>query len=309
LTVKKLNFLLTKKIGFVISIIDQILTEEQTMNKNHLGKQILLVVVIFILAPAIPGSTYAGITGPEAGKSPTKIEQIKKAGKLVIGTSADYPPYEFHMLSEKEGELVGIDIDIARVIARELGVKLEIKDLVFSKIFDALDAGEIDIAIAGLHPTEERKKIAIFSDIYYQAIQSIIIRKDNADKIKTIEDLRGKKVGVQKDTIQEKMVKNQIEGADFEVRETIEELIIILKKRLVDAAVLEEPVADSYAHRDKNFMTIQCKKFPDKLGSAIAVKKGDDDLLVEINRILAKLIKEDKIKEFVEAAKMLSNKL
>lgn len=279
------------------------------MNKNHLGKQIFLGVVIFILALAIPGSTYAAATGPEAGKGAAKIEKIKKAGKLVIGTSADYPPYEFHMLSEKEGELVGIDIDIARVIAQELGVELEIKDLVFSKIFEALDSGQIDIAIAGLHPTEERKKIASFSDTYYQAIQSIIIRKDNADKIKTIEDLRGKKVGVQKDTIQEKMAKVQIGDAEFEVRETIEEIIIILKKRLVDAAILEEPVADSYAHRDKNFMTIQCKKFTDKLGSAIAVKKGNDDLLKEINRILAKLKKENKIKEFVEAAKMLSNKL
>jgi ABC-type amino acid transport substrate-binding protein len=277
------------------------------MNKNHLDKRVFFVVIISLFVLTIPHLTFAGAPGLEKGA--TKIEKIKEAGKLVVGTSADYPPYEFYLLSDKEGELVGIDIDIAKVIAREMGVELEIKDLIFSKIFDALDSGQIDIAIAGLHPTEERKKVANFSDIYYMAIQNIVIRKDNSETIKTSEDLRGKKVGVQKDTIQQAMTMSLIEGAEFEVRETIEELIIILKKGLVDAVILEEPVAESYVHRDKSFMSIQCKKFTDKLGSAIAVKKGDDDLLAEINRILAKLKKEGKINEFVESAKVLSNKL
>lgn len=238
----------------------------------------------------------------------TKIEKIKKSGQLVIGTSADYPPYEFHMLNDKDGELVGIDIDIAKVIAEELGVKLVIKNIIFSKIFDALDAGQIDIGIAGLHPTEARKKIASFSDIYYQAIQSVVIHKDNSNAINTIEDLRGKKVGIQKDSIQEDMARSQIAGAEFVVRETIEELVIVLQKGLVDAVILEKPVAESYVKRTKSFMTIQCKKFDSVLGSAIAVKKTDADLLKEINRILKKLKDENKINEFVENAKVMSSK-
>lgn len=270
------------------------------INKKFLRNQLFVAVVIAGLMLLIPQMTV--------GSEPGKIDQIKKAGKLVVGTSADYPPYEFHLLSEKEGDLVGIDIDIAKAIANELGVELEIKDLIFSRIFDALDAGKIDLAIAGLHPTEERKKIADFSDIYYQAIQSIIIRKENVDRIHTVEDLRGKRVATQKDSIQQEMAISQIAGAVFEERETIEELIIILKKGLVDAVILEEPVADSYVRRDGNFTLIKCKKFDDKLGSAIALKKGSNTLMKEINRILAKLRKEGKIDEFVANAKMLTDK-
>jgi polar amino acid transport system substrate-binding protein len=236
------------------------------------------------------------------------IDKIKKAGKLVVGTSADYPPYEFHLLNDKDGELVGIDIDIAKVIARELDVKLEIKDLIFSRIFKALETGQIDIAIAGLHPTDERKKTADFSQVYYQAIQTIVISKENKDKIVQHEDLRGKKVGTQKDTIQEDMAKTQIPGAEFVVRETIEELVISLRKGLVDAIILEKPVADSYVRRNKKFISVKCEKFDNILGSAIAVKKGDSELLKEINRILGKLKKEGKITEFVEHAKMLTDK-
>lgn len=238
----------------------------------------------------------------------SKIEKIKKAGKLVIGTSADYPPYEFHLLNDKDSELVGIDIDIAKFIANELGVKLVVKDIIFSKIFDSLEAGQIDIGIAGLHPTAERKKRALFSEIYYQAIQSIVINKDNSEVIKTIEDLRGKKIGTQKDSIQEDMARSQISGAEFVVRDTIEELVIILRKGIVDAVILEKPVAESYVLRHKKFMTIKCKKFDSVLGSAIAVNKSDNDLLKEVNRILKKLKSENKISEFVENAKLLSSK-
>lgn len=283
------------------------------IKKHFLSINIFIVIIIFVITLVVPQVVFSkdAVTdmGTAADKKMSKIEKIKASGKLVVGTSADYPPYEFHLLNDKEGDLVGIDIDIAKVIASELGVQLEVKDLIFSRIFQALDAGQIDLAIAGLSPTAERKKVASFSDVYYQAIQCVIIRKENAERIKTIEDLRGKKVGVQKDSIQEDMARGQIHGAEFDIRETIEELIIILDKGLVEGIILEKPVGDSYVRRNKNFTSLKCEeKLSDLLGSAVAVKKGDDDLLKEINRILAKLKKEGKIDEFVESAKMLSNK-
>lgn len=276
--------------------------EEQMGNKIYFFSKTVISVILFMF---ILSQSTLPAAAEEAG---SKIQQIKKGGKLVVGTSADYPPYEFHLLNEQEGELVGIDIDIARVIAQELGVKLEIKDIIFSRLLDALEAGKIDIAIAGLHPTETRKKKANFSDIYYQAIQAIVIRTENTDKIKTIEDLRGKNIGVQKETIQEDMARNHIEGATFVVRETIEELIINLQKGLVDALILEKPVAESYVQRNKDFVIVTSKEFLDKMGSAIAVRKSDSDLLTEINRILKKMNAESKIEEFVENAKVLTNK-
>lgn len=281
--------------------------------KQFLSIKIFMVIFMFLIALVVPQVVFSKDAetrmGSATAKEMSKLEKIKASGTLVVGTSADYPPYEFHLLSDEEGELVGIDIDIAKVIARELGVQLEIKDLIFSRIFKSLESGQIDLAIAGLSPTEERQKVASFSDVYYQAIQCVIIRKENSERIKTIEDLRGKKVGVQKDSLQEDMAKGQIHGAEFDVRETIEELIIILDKGLVEGVILEKPVGDSYVRRNKNFASLKCEeKLSHVLGSAIAVKKGDNDLLKEINRILAKLKKEGKIDEFVETAKMLSNK-
>jgi len=281
--------------------------------KQFLSINAVMFIIIFFIILVVPQLVFASDTGTEpgltAGKEMSKLEKIKASGKLVVGTSADYPPYEFHLMSDEDGELVGIDIDIAKVIAQELGVQLELKDLIFSRIFKALESGQIDISIAGLTSTEERQRVASFSDVYYQAIQCVLIRKDNSERIKTIEDLRGKKVGVQKDSLQEDMAKGQINGADFDVRETIEELIIILDKGLVEGIILEKPVGDSYAHRNKKFTSLKCEEdFSSMLGSAVAVKKGDDDLLKEINRILEKLKKEGKIDEFVETAKMLSNK-
>lgn len=275
------------------------------MNKRGLVQGMIVAVVFFTVLTVY---LWLGAGNLQAQTDNSSIAKIKAAGKLVIGTSADYPPYEFHLLNDKDGDLVGIDIEIAKVIAQELGVKLEVKDLIFSRIFTCLEAGQIDLAIAGLHPTEERKKIASFSDTYYQAIQSIVILKENIDKIKTIEDLRGKKVATQKDSIQESMAVQQIAGAEFISRETIEELVISLKKGLVDAIILEKPVADSYLSQEKNFANLQCDSFSNMLGSAIAVKKGNTELLTEINRILAKLRDENRIQEFIDNAKIQTDK-
>ncbi|MCP5054167.1 MAG: transporter substrate-binding domain-containing protein [bacterium] len=278
------------------------------MKKNIFSVGWIFVFSVFITVLALSHFLTSGNAYAEAPDEASAIAKIKSNGKLVVGTSADYPPYEFHLLNDKEGELVGIDIDIAKVIAKELGVELVIKDLIFSRIFNALDAGQIDIAIAGLHPTEERKKVADFSDNYYQAIQSIVINAAHSNKIKTIEDLRGKIVGTQKDSIQESMAKSDIKAGEFVVRETIEELIIILKKNLVDAIILEKPVADSYVRKHKAFTSIKGSQMDDVLGSAIAVKKGNAKLLKEINRILADLKKNDKINDFVQNAKVLTDK-
>jgi ABC-type amino acid transport substrate-binding protein len=245
----------------------------------------------------------------EIKKETGKLEKIKAAGKIVVGTSADYPPYEFHLLPELEDDMVGIDIDIAEAIAANLNVKLEIRDIVFSKLFDELTAGRIDLALAGLSPTESRKQIADFSIPYYQAIQNMLIRAADKDKIKMLEDLRGKVVGTQKGSIQEEMARNLIPGAAFVIHESITDLISALRQQKVDAVILEKPVADTYAFRDKDLLNLECDTDRQSLGSAAAVKKGDADLLQRVNQILAKLIQENKITEFIQAAKVLSDKI
>ncbi|MCX6554372.1 MAG: transporter substrate-binding domain-containing protein [Candidatus Aminicenantes bacterium] len=242
-------------------------------------------------------------------KEPGKIAQIKKAGKIIIGTSADYPPYEFRLLPEIEDDFVGIDMDIAEAIAADLNVKLEIKNIVFNNLFKELDEENIDLILAGLAPSESRQKIVDFSIPYYQAIQNMLIRTKDKEKIKLLEDLRGKKVGTQAGSIQEDMAKSMIFGATFITRPTIQTLIDELATQKLDAVILEKPVADTFVFKNKDFLNLECNSNRTPLGSAAAVKKGNKELLDRINQILEKLIKENKINQFVQDAKVFTDKI
>lgn len=268
--------------------------------------------LMLLLVAVLVFFTISANSQPEtkADKAVSKLDQIKKAGKLVVGTSPDYPPYEFHLLNDPQGEIVGLDIDIAKEIARELSVKLEIKEVIFHKIFDVLNSDEVDMVIAGLAPSERRKRQVDFSDIYYQAIQNMVIRAEDSDKIIYLRDLRGKRVGTQRGSIQHEMIQKQVVGAEFIVKDTVNELIDDLKNKKIDTAILEKPVAESFVIRNKDLINIECYSgaYDALLGSAIAVKKGNPEFLKEINRILAELKKENKIIEFVEDAKILMNK-
>ncbi len=244
-----------------------------------------------------------------AKKELGKIERIRKAGKIVVGTSADYPPYEFRLLPEMENEIVGIDIDIAEAIAADLNVKLEIKNFDFNKLFNELTAGNIDLILAGLAPSQEREKIVDFSIPYYQAIQNMLIRAKDGDKIKLLEDLRGKVVGTQTGSIQEDMARNMIAGATFFTMPSIQKLIDELVNGKLDAVILEKPVADTFVFRNSELLNLECNSDRTPLGSAVAVKKGDADLLERINRILEKLIAENKISQFVQDAKVFTDKI
>jgi len=251
--------------------------------------------------------TAAGFAGEDPQKQTgelSKIQKIKAAGKLVVGTSADYPPYEFHLLKDKEMELVGLDIDIANAIAKELGVKLVVRDIVFHKLFEVLISDEVDIVIAGMAPTERRMQAVDFSDVYYQAIQKMLMRGEDAQSSTYIKDLRGKRVGTQKGSIQDDMGRKVIVGADFVTMEKVDELVAALKEKKIDTVLLEKPVAESFVIRNKDLKSIECTlgAFDTLLGSAIAIKKGNKEFLDEINRILLKLKNENKIDEFVEDA-------
>jgi len=278
------------------------------IKKNNFKKNTVLYFTIFISFIFLTSFLVFSKSDAKSRKILTKIEKIKNTGKIVVGTSADYPPYEFHLLNSKEEEIVGLDIDIAEVIAEKLGVKLEIKDITFSKLIDTLDSEEVDIVIAGLTPTEKRKKVVDFSEVYYQAIQNMLIRVEDTEKITCIADLRGKKVGTQKGSIQEDIARNKISGAEFIEKGTINELIIDLKNGDIDAIIVEKPVAESYVLRNKSLINIECKAEEDVLGSAIAVKKGNSALLNKINEILQDLKKEHKIIEFVKEANILMGK-
>ena len=126
--------------------------------KKNLLKKLITTVIIGVM-------TFSLIGCSKTTESASTLEKVKESKKLVIGTSADYPPYEFHKEINGKDEIVGFDVEIAKEIAKDLGVELEIKDMSFDGLLPALKTGTIDMALASMNPSEERKESVDFSDI------------------------------------------------------------------------------------------------------------------------------------------------
>ncbi|MEM6453297.1 MAG: transporter substrate-binding domain-containing protein [Cyanobacteria bacterium P01_D01_bin.105] len=217
---------------------------------------------------------------------------------LVMATSADYPPYEFYETAEGGGEPIGFDIDIAKAITEKLGYTLEIEDMDFNGIIPALQAERADFAMAGMTPTEERKESVDFSQIYYDAQNTIISTQGSG--LAAYEDLEGKTVGVQLGSIQEGEAEEQAETIEMtiEPRNKVSELIQEVKAGRLDAAIVEDTVAKGYVqnNEDLEFATVAIEG---ESGSAIAFPKGSP-LAAEFDQALTELIESGEMDALIQ---------
>ncbi|MEJ8554365.1 ABC transporter substrate-binding protein [Tepidibacter sp. Z1-5] len=266
------------------------------MFKKSVNKMIVVVMVLCL------GMVFSG-----CGKSEvSQYEKIKESGKIVLGTSADYPPYEFHKEVDGKDQIVGFDIEIAKAIAEDMGVELEIKDMDFGGLLAALNTGTVDFVVAGMTPTDERKEKVDFSEIYYNATQAVVVKTENKDKIKSMDDLKGKTIGVQMASVQEEIAKDQVKDAQIKSLSKVPDLMMELKNDKVDALIVELPVAKAYIDKNTDLSLSGITVKDETGGSAIAIKKGSQELTDQINKTLDKLVKENKIEEFVvEATDMI----
>ena len=259
------------------------------MKKGFLKK---LAVAATVTAIAI------SMVGCGASKQQSVLEKIKSNGKLVVGTSADYPPYEFHATVDGSDKIVGFDMDIAKAVADDLGVELEIKDMDFDGLLVALQANKVDMVFAGMTPTDERKENADFSDIYYEATHRFILRNGDEGSVKSFDDLKGKKIGVQKGSIQEGIAKDNFDEANIKSLAKVTDLILDLKNNKVDAILVEEGVAKLYCSKNEGISVAENFVVKDDNGgAAIAFGKNQAELQTEVNKALKKLKDEDKISE------------
>lgn len=233
----------------------------------------------------------------------------KKADKLVVGTSADYPPYEFHMMDGGKDNIVGFDIDIAAEIAKDMGKELEIKDMDFAALLGALEAGKIDMVLAGMTPDDEKRKNADFSEIYYKAEQGVVIRAEDKDKYKTAEDFKDVKVTVQQGTSQEKIAGTQLIGCQLKTLKKVGDLVLDLKSKKCDAIIVELPVAKAYVKENPELIISEVQVQDEVGGAAAAVAKGNTKLLEQVDKTLKRLAEEGKIDEYVTKAIKLSSEV
>lgn len=267
--------------------------------KKNLFKKILSMAVIGGLTLSLAGCGANAAKGESDSNG--KITEIKENGKLVVGLSADYAPYEFHIMKDGKDQIVGFDIDIAKEIANDMGVDLEIKEMDFGAIVQSVKSGAIDLGISGLTPDEKRKEAVDFSDIYYEAEQGILINKNNKDSIKSIEDLKGKKVGAQIGSIQAEIA-NGIEGADVKLLDNVNTLILELKTGKLDALIVELPVSKIATEVNEELAIADNVIKDSEGGSAIAIQKGNKDLVDQVNATIKKLKDDGKMDQLVNDA-------
>ena len=208
---------------------------------------------------------------------------VANAGKLVMATSADFPPYEYH-----EGDkIVGIDVEIAQAIAQKMGVELEIEDIAFDSVILEVMSGKADLGLAGITATEDRKANLDFSESYTNARQLVIVQEDSP--IMTVEDLEGKNLGVQSGTTGDLMA-SDVKDATVEHYTKGMDAVMALTQGKVDAVIIDSEVA-KYFVKQTSGIKILDQEFANE-NYVIVVKKGNAALLNNVNAALKEL-KED----------------
>ena len=199
-----------------------------------------------------------------------------------MATNAEFPPYEYH----DGGEIVGIDVEVAGAIAEKMGLTLEIEDIAFDSIIPELQSGKADIGAAGMTVSEDRLKNVDFSDTYTTASQVIIVKEDS--DIAGPDDLAGKIIGVQLGTT------GDIYASDYEAEgSTIErynkgfEAVQAMIQGKIDAVVIDVEPAKVFVSQNEGIKILDEALTVEEY--AIAVKKGNTELLDQINGALAEL--------------------
>lgn len=216
------------------------------------------------------------------------------ATTLTMATSADYPPYEYVDTSSGSQEIIGFDVDIAKYITEKLGYGLKIDNIDFNGLIPALQAKRADFVMAGMTPTPERKQNVDFSNIYYEAKNTIVAKKGS--NLTDPSQLSGKVVGVQLGSIQETAAK-KFQGANVKALNRISEMVQELKAGRVAALIMEDTVAQGFvtSNPDLEFNTIPNTE---EAGSAIAFPKGSE-LVAKFNPILQEMQSSGKMNELI----------
>ena len=237
-----------------------------------------------------------------------KLADIKAAGELVVGTSADYPPYEFHTEIDGKDTIVGFDISIAQAFADELGVELKLVDMAFESLLISLQKGDFDLVMAGLTPDEKRAKTVDFTDVFFHNKQIVIIRAEDADKYVTTEDMAGTTLGVQAGTVQETIAADLTDENKVVKLKKFPELIMELKTGKVDGVCTNTMVASAYVSAHPDLLCQDIGIVWDNTGFAGAIQKGDNgEFMAFLNETIAKLQEDGSIDRFVAEAQQLAN--
>lgn len=255
-----------------------------------------------------------GCSGGGSEEPVDKLEQVKAAGVLKMGTSAEYAPYEFHTVIDGKDAIVGFDVTMVEEIAKDMGVKVEYTDMDFDGLLGALNADKVDVVLACMTPNETRKKSVDFSELYYEDSNVCIVRKGDEDLVKSADDLKDLKVGVQSGTTQASYVTDDLGITGAKQLKRVPDLMLELQNGNIDVIVTGRNVANINIGQYGG-LAIGNTEVGQEVAetSAVAVKKASDKVdntafIESINKTIKRLQDEGKIDILMQDALKLADK-
>ena len=248
------------------------------MNKM---KKVLMTMFGLVMLPLL----FACSNNQSAG-----IEAIKSKGKLVVALNPDFAPFEYQKVVDGKNQIVGSDIELAKAIATELGVELELSPMSFDNVLASVQSGKADLAISGVSKTDERSKV-------------LIVKKSDLATYQSVNDLAQKKVGAQKGSIQETMAKDLLQNSSLVSLPKNGNLITDLKSGQVDAVIFEEPVAKGFVENNPDLAIADLNFEKEQEDSyAVAMKKDSKELKEAVDKTIQKLKESGELDKLIEDA-------
>ncbi len=232
-------------------------------------KKILSILLVAVIAFGMVGCSSSG-------------------GKLIMGTNAAFPPYEFI----QDGEIVGIDAEIAAAIAEKIGMELEIQDMEFDAIIPAIQSGKINVGLAGMTVTAEREESVNFSESYATGVQVVIVKEGSA--ITTVDDLFAEgashTIGVQRNTTGDLYTTWDLEDSGLAVIDRYSrgaDAVQALITDKVDCVVIDNEPAKAFVEANEGLVILDTEYIEEQY--AIAMSKEDEELYEKVNTALQEL--------------------
>ena len=248
----------------------------------------LAMIAALLLATAC--TAVQTTTGGQAGAAADEgvLAKIKEKGKIVVGTSADYPPYES---IDADGNFVGYDMDLMRAVGEKLGVEVEFQDMPFDTLIAAVQEGKIDAVIAAMQATPERDEMVDFSTPYRITKDAFLGKADSPIKLEKGDDAAGYSIGTQTGTVQEKWVQEQLVGKGLTPAdkafsyERADQGALDVQNGRIELMLIDAEPALALAEKT-GLKVLLITESTAAAGKAIAMPDGAADMKAEIDKII-----------------------
>jgi polar amino acid transport system substrate-binding protein len=250
-----------------------------------------------------PGAGTAATGAQTAAADEGLLGKIKAKGTIVVGTSADYPPYES---IDANGKFVGFDMDLIRAIADKMGVKVEIQDMPFDSLIAAVQEGKIDAVIAAMQATPERDEKVDFSIPYRMTKDAFLGAADSTIKLEKGEDAAGHSIGAQTGTVQEKWVQDVLVGKGLTPAdkafsyERADQGGLDVKNGRIELLLIDEEPAQALAEK-VGLKVLLVTDSTAAAGKALAIPNGETALKAELDKVIQGLVDDGTIKKIQDA--------